>query len=245
MRSLIHLYNYSSMGKSGYFEAGRLEQASVRKAAQATLLPAYAICLLQSANDTLPPELVFFSSINTDEEKVLRQNRHGYYCLVIKASFTEKMQDKLNRLAMFNSERPSCWPLTQLQALRMEELFARMIREIDTDYIYKPDLLKTYFIEFIHFALKMKSVPSKNYSTMSTTPFYVGMWVTKDGFIRHELLSNGRYDEARGNRNSAYQGRYTMTGNHIDYMDDTGFTADGDFRDGILYHAGMILYKES
>jgi hypothetical protein len=75
-------------------------------------------------------------------------------------------------------------------------------------------------------------------------PFYVGTWVTGDGHIRHTLLPNGRYDEDRGNRKSAYRGRYTMTGNHIDYVDDTGFTADGDFREGILYHAGMILYKE-
>lgn len=35
---------------------------------------------------------------------------------------------------------------------------------------------------------------------------YVGMWVTADGHIRHNLLPNGRYDEARGNRDSAYQG---------------------------------------
>jgi hypothetical protein len=73
---------------------------------------------------------------------------------------------------------------------------------------------------------------------------YVGMWVTKDGHIRHELLADGRYDEARGKVKSAYQGRYRMTGDHIDYVDDTGFTADGDFRDGILYHAGMVLYRE-
>ncbi|AHV96037.1 hypothetical protein PSAB_05505 [Paenibacillus sabinae T27] len=73
---------------------------------------------------------------------------------------------------------------------------------------------------------------------------YLGMWVTKDGYIRHELLPNGRYDEARGNRKSAYQGRYTIAGDHIEYVDDTGFAADGDFRDGILYHAGMILYRE-
>jgi len=26
-------------------------------------------------------------------------------------------------------------------------------------------------------------------------------------------------------------------------VDDTGFTADGDFRDGILYHAAMIFYR--
>lgn len=33
----------------------------------------------------------------------------------------------------------------------------------------------------------------------------VGMWVTADGHIRHELLPNGRYDEARGSRESAYR----------------------------------------
>ncbi|MBZ9793815.1 Atu4866 domain-containing protein [Rhizobium sp. 3T7] len=73
---------------------------------------------------------------------------------------------------------------------------------------------------------------------------YVGMWETADGRIRHELLPNGRYDEARGTRQSAYQGRYEMSGNHIEYWDDTGFTADGDFVDGVLHHAGMVLYRK-
>jgi hypothetical protein len=73
---------------------------------------------------------------------------------------------------------------------------------------------------------------------------YVGMWVTKDGYIRHELLPGGRYDEARGNRQSAYQGRYVVDEDHIEYVDDTGFTADGNFKDGVLYHAGMVLYRE-
>lgn len=73
---------------------------------------------------------------------------------------------------------------------------------------------------------------------------YVGMWVTADGAIRHELLSNGRYDEARGNRQSAYQGRYEVNGDHIDYWDDTGFTADGTFVDrDTLHHGGMVLYR--
>ena len=72
---------------------------------------------------------------------------------------------------------------------------------------------------------------------------YVGMWVTEDGRIRHELLANGRYVEARGSRERAYEGRYEVTGDHIEYWDDTGFTADGDFVDGVLYHAGMVLYR--
>lgn len=74
---------------------------------------------------------------------------------------------------------------------------------------------------------------------------YIGMWVTGDGRIRQELLPNGRYDEARGTRQSAYQGRYQVNGTHIDYWDDTGFTADGTFVDmNTLHHGGMVFYRE-
>ena len=73
---------------------------------------------------------------------------------------------------------------------------------------------------------------------------YVGMWVTDDNRVRHELLPNGRYDEARGTREGAYRGSYVVTGSHIDYRDDTGFTADGEFVDiDTLHHGGMILRR--
>jgi hypothetical protein len=87
------------------------------------------------------------------------------------------------------------------------------------------------------------SSQTQDSKTMQASSF-VGMWITADGYIRHELLPNGRYDEARGNRKSAYQGRYTITGNHIDYVDDTGFTADGEFIDGVLHHGGMLFYRK-
>jgi Agrobacterium tumefaciens protein Atu4866 len=74
---------------------------------------------------------------------------------------------------------------------------------------------------------------------------YVGMWVTPNGQIRHELLPNGRYDEARGSRESAYRGRYQITGNTIVYWDDTGFTADGVFvAPNVLHHGGMIFHRK-
>nr|WP_312896651.1 Atu4866 domain-containing protein [Nonomuraea endophytica] len=40
-------------------------------------------------------------------------------------------------------------------------------------------------------------------------------------------------------------GRYTVTGTHIDYHDDLGFTATGDVRDGVLYHEHLVLYREN
>lgn len=80
----------------------------------------------------------------------------------------------------------------------------------------------------------------------NTTPDPVaGTWVTADGYIRQELLSNGRYDEARGGEKSAYQGRYEVHGSRIQYRDDTGFEADGEFVDGVLHHIGMQFHRET
>ena len=81
--------------------------------------------------------------------------------------------------------------------------------------------------------------------TEPTAHPYVGMWQTADGHVRHELLPGGRYVEARGTRERAYTGRYVVTGDHIEYVDDTGFTADGDFIDGVLHHGGMIRRRTS
>jgi len=71
----------------------------------------------------------------------------------------------------------------------------------------------------------------------------IGLWVTADRAVRHELRADGSYVEARGRREAAYTGRYWMEGPHIEYLDDTGFRADGDFVEGILYHGGMVLTK--
>lgn len=73
---------------------------------------------------------------------------------------------------------------------------------------------------------------------------YVGIWVTGDGRIRQQLRPNGRYAEARGTRENAYTGRYEVEGNTIQYWDDSGFTADGEFIDGVLYHGGMVMRRQ-
>jgi hypothetical protein len=66
-----------------------------------------------------------------------------------------------------------------------------------------------------------------------------------DGYIRQELLSNGRYDEARGSKKNAYTGRYQVTGDYIYYRDDTVFEADGSFKDtNTLQHGGYIFHCE-
>ncbi|WP_165771550.1 Atu4866 domain-containing protein [Vreelandella nigrificans] len=108
---------------------------------------------------------------------------------------------------------------------------------------WKRALVIAGIITIFPVATSAQTTPDEGDDSMANHT-YVGMWVTKDGRVRHQLLANHRYDEARGERESAYQGRYQVTGNHIEYWDDTGFTADGEFIDGVLYHAGMVLYRK-
>ena len=73
---------------------------------------------------------------------------------------------------------------------------------------------------------------------------YIGMWVTDDGYIRQTLSADGQYQEARGPRAGASSGRYSVENDRIEYVEDiSGFTATGRFEDGVLYHAGMVLYR--
>ncbi|MCM5680674.1 Atu4866 domain-containing protein [Schlegelella sp. S2-27] len=110
------------------------------------------------------------------------------------------------------------------------------------------NLRATEVIAFLDLApyddvIRRVPAPTRGDAQMNPHP-YTGMWVTDDGQIRHELLPNGRYDEARGSRQSAYQGRYEVQGNRVEYWDDTGFTADGVFVDqNTLHHGGMIFRR--
>jgi len=71
----------------------------------------------------------------------------------------------------------------------------------------------------------------------------LGLWCTADGHVRQELRPDGRYAEARGTRENAYTGRYESDGKRIEYWDDSGFTADGFFADGVLHHGGMVMRR--
>ncbi|MFJ6658448.1 Atu4866 domain-containing protein [Streptomyces sp. NPDC091377] len=69
----------------------------------------------------------------------------------------------------------------------------------------------------------------------------LGVWVDRSGFLHQELTADGRYDETRGGRPHAYQGRYWIDGDRIDYLDDLGFWAYGEFRGDELHHAGYVM----
>ncbi|MBT3153375.1 Atu4866 domain-containing protein [Streptomyces sp. CHD11] len=69
----------------------------------------------------------------------------------------------------------------------------------------------------------------------------VGVWIDEHDFLHQELTADGRYDETRGGRPHAYQGRYWIDGDRVDYLDDLGFWAYGEFKGDELHHAGYVM----
>ncbi|TCB93372.1 amidohydrolase [Micromonospora zingiberis] len=74
-------------------------------------------------------------------------------------------------------------------------------------------------------------------------PERVGVWVDTEDFLHQELTADGRYDETRGGRRHAFQGRYWIDGDRIDYLDDLGFWAFGRFDGDTLHHAGYTMHR--
>ncbi|WP_016697986.1 Atu4866 domain-containing protein [Actinoalloteichus spitiensis] len=75
-------------------------------------------------------------------------------------------------------------------------------------------------------------------------PARVGAWIDTEGFLYRELTAEGRYDETRGGRAHAFEGRYWVRGDRIGYLEDLGFWAFGEFDGDTLHHAGCTLRRK-
>ncbi len=83
--------------------------------------------------------------------------QQGYFCI-----FTEdflvstKSGVVLDELPIFRSGGYPIFKVSDEEAAEITGIFARMYREISSDYIYKYDLLRNYVLEVIHFGQKLQ-----------------------------------------------------------------------------------------
>jgi Agrobacterium tumefaciens protein Atu4866 len=72
----------------------------------------------------------------------------------------------------------------------------------------------------------------------------VGMWITGDGQVQRDVRADGRFVERNAvSDKPTREGRYEIVGDKVAYYDDAGVRSDGVYKDGILYHAGLIFYR--
>jgi len=80
--------------------------------------------------------------------------RDGAFCVFNQHFFSQ--YGNLNQYAVFQPNGTHIFELTDEQVSKAQGMYDRMFEEINSDYIYKYDVLRTLVFELLHFAMKMQ-----------------------------------------------------------------------------------------
>lgn len=80
--------------------------------------------------------------------------RSGFFCVFDQPFF--RQYGNLNHLPVFQPNGTPVFELTDEQTNSIKSIFERMLEEINSEYVYKYDLLRTLLSELVHFATKMQ-----------------------------------------------------------------------------------------
>jgi len=83
----------------------------------------------------------------------LSQVRSGFFCVFNQQFFHQ--YGNLNDYPVYQPDGTHAFELTDEQAKKAESIFLRMFEEVNSDYVYKYDVIRSLVLELIHFALKM------------------------------------------------------------------------------------------
>lgn len=80
----------------------------------------------------------------------------GYFCVFREAFFKESLRLNLSDLPLFSPGIYPVFNLTETEKEDIETLFEKITKELNTDYIYKYELIKNYVSELIYLAIKLQ-----------------------------------------------------------------------------------------
>lgn len=86
------------------------------------------------------------------------QLRRGFFCIFTR-DFFQQFGD-INQYDVFQPNGTHVFGLTDEQAEKVAAYYERMLEEINSDYIYKYDVLRTITFDLLHFAMKMQPIMS-------------------------------------------------------------------------------------
>ena len=101
----------------------------------------------------------------------------GHFCVFTKDFLpTAKIGLEIDHLPVFSAHSDFVYQISTEQFQKFEAVFLKMHEEIQSDYIYKYDLLRNYLMELIHFGQKLKPIlPVAHHQTAAsrTTTLFI------------------------------------------------------------------------
>ncbi len=141
----------------------------------------------------------------------LDENQTGVFCIFTEAFLQRQTGALPQELPMFRPGGQPVYFLTDEQAAGIRPLFEKMAAEIDSDYVYKYDLLRNYVFELLHGTLKLQP---------ATTLYHDSTAATRIASLFTELLERQFPIESPGQRvklrsADAFAGQLAVHVNHL------------------------------
>ena len=86
--------------------------------------------------------------------EAIDNQQSGFFCIFTEAFFSQSPHFK--QYPVFQPGGQPILVLTDEQVETLSVLYLKMFAEIESDYVYKYDLLRNYVLELVHFAMKLQ-----------------------------------------------------------------------------------------
>jgi len=100
--------------------------------------------------------LMFFNPLVPYKFERVSEDTTGYFCIFKEAFFSDHIRAQVKHLPMFVPGAKAAYILTSGQDEQITDIFKKITGEIASDYPFKYDLIRSYIMEMVHFALKMQ-----------------------------------------------------------------------------------------
>jgi AraC family transcriptional activator of pobA len=97
----------------------------------------------------------------------LEEYRSGYFC-IFNTHFFHQFGN-LNQYSVFQPNGTHIFELTDEQVALIDPIYQRMLDEINSDYVYKYDVLRNLVFELLHFAMKMEPSASLEHKHLNAS----------------------------------------------------------------------------
>ena len=169
----------------------------------------------------------------------LDDNQAGIFCIFTEAFLQRQVGGLPQELPMFRPGGQPVYMLSDEQLATLRLLFEKMLAELNSDYTYKYDLLRTYVMELVHSALKLQP---------ATTLYHDSTAATRIASLFTELLERqfpieSPQQQVKLRNANAFAGQLAVHVNHLNraLKDVTGKTTTQLIASRLVQEAHALL----
>lgn len=162
----------------------------------------------------------------------------GFFCIFTQDFFHQF--GNLNQYSVYQPEGNRLFELTDEQKIKVEEVFYKMFKEINSDYKHKYDVLRTLVLELIHFALRMDTTAKVNKQPINASKRISSMFLE---LLERQFPIDENHKEINLRSASDFATQLNVHVNHLNraVKETTDKTTSQIIADRILQEAKILL----